>query len=60
MSHEIRVIAMESNGLTTLLEDGILKAVAGLTTPEELLRCLPRLLKPRPLEKLQRLLGGVP
>jgi type IV pilus assembly protein PilB len=57
MSHEIRVIAMESNGLTTLLEDGILKAVAGLTTPEELLRCLPRLIKPRPLEKLRRLLG---
>jgi type IV pilus assembly protein PilB len=57
MSHEIRVIAMESNGLTTLLEDGILKAVAGFTTPEELLRCIPRLLKPRPLEKLRRMLG---
>jgi type IV pilus assembly protein PilB len=56
-SHEIRVIAMESNGLTTLLEDGIMKGIAGLTTPEELLRCLPRLIKPRPLEKLRRLLG---
>ena len=58
-SHEIRMIAMESNGLTTLVEDGIIKAASGLTTLEEILRCLPIVIKPRPLEKLWRLLGEI-
>jgi type IV pilus assembly protein PilB len=59
MSQEIRMIAMESNGLTTLLEDGIVKAADGLTTLEELTRCLPRLSPPRPLPRLRRILGGL-
>jgi type IV pilus assembly protein PilB len=57
-SQEIRIISVESTGLVTLLEDGILKASAGLTTIDELLRSLPRLQKPRPLTELRRLLEG--
>jgi len=57
-SHQIRSISIESTGLVTLLEDGIVKAAAGITTVEEVLRCLPRLQRPRPLAELQHLLGG--
>ena len=56
-SQEIRKISIESTGLVTLLEDGIYKAACGLTTIEELLRCLPRLQKPRTIEELQLLVG---
>ncbi|MFO7709394.1 MAG: ATPase, T2SS/T4P/T4SS family [Desulfobacterales bacterium] len=55
-SQDIRRISIEATGLTTLLEDGIVKAAAGVTTIGELLRCLPRLQRPRPLPELQRLL----
>jgi len=57
-SHEIRNICIESTGLVTLLEDGIVKAAAGITTIEEVLRCLPRLSRPRPLGELRRTLGA--
>ena len=57
-SQEIRLISIESTGLVTLLEDGIVKAAAGLTTFDEILRSLPRLQKPRPLPELRRLLEG--
>jgi len=57
-SQEIRIISIASTGLVTLLEDGIIKAAAGLTTIDELLRSLPRLQKPRPLTELRRLLEG--
>jgi type IV pilus assembly protein PilB len=57
-SQEIRTISIESTGLVTLLEDGIIKAAAGLTTIDELLRSLPRLQKPRSLAELRRLLEG--
>ncbi|MFZ5573367.1 MAG: GspE/PulE family protein [Thermodesulfobacteriota bacterium] len=56
-SHEIRKISIESTGLVTLFEDGIVKAADGITTIEEVLRCLPKLLKPRPLSTLRRLEG---
>ena len=56
--HQIRRISIESTGLVTLLEDGILKAADGITTVDEVLRCLPRLVKPRPLHEIRRLLGG--
>jgi len=56
--HQIRKISIESTGLVTLLEDGILKASDGITTVDEVLRCLPRLVKPRPLHEIRRLLGG--
>jgi type IV pilus assembly protein PilB len=57
-SQEIRFISIESTGLVTLLEDGIVKAAAGLTTIDEILRSLPRLQKPRALPELRRLLEG--
>ncbi|MBE0567750.1 MAG: Flp pilus assembly complex ATPase component TadA [Krumholzibacteria bacterium] len=56
-SYEIRRISVESTGLVSLLEDGILKAEGGLTTFEEIIRTLPRLAKPRPLPELRRLQG---
>ena len=56
-SHQIRQISIESTGLVTLMEDGIAKAAAGHTSLAEVLRSLPRLQKPRPLEEIQYLLG---
>jgi type IV pilus assembly protein PilB len=56
-SHEIRNISIEYSGLVTLLEDGLVKAAAGLTTVEEILRCLPKLAPPRPLTEIRRLSG---
>lgn len=58
-SHEIRTIGVEHSGLVTLLEDGLVKAAAGITTVEEILRCLPKLTSPRPLHVIQRLCGAV-
>ncbi len=56
-SYEIRQISIEHAGLVTLLEDGLLKAAAGITSVEEVLRSLPRLSSPRPLLELRRLSG---
>lgn len=56
-SHQIRRISIESTGLVTLFEDGIVKAAKGLTSIDEVLRMLPRLLKPRSVEELNRLCG---
>lgn len=56
-SHEIRQISIQHSGLVTLLEDGLVKAAAGITTIEEILRCLPKLSKPRPLAEIRRLSG---
>jgi type IV pilus assembly protein PilB len=58
-SYEIRRISVETTGLVTLLEDGIVKASRGLTTFEEIIRKLPRLQSPRPIEELYRLEGNV-
>jgi type IV pilus assembly protein PilB len=56
-SYEIRRICAESTGMVTLLEDGLVKAAAGLTSFDEIIRTLPRLDKPRPMAELNRLLG---
>ena len=56
-SHEIRRISLETSGMVTLLEDGLLKAALGETTLAEVFRYLPRLDKPRPLAELKRLVG---
>lgn len=56
-SFDIRKIALESAGLVTLFEEGLVKASEGLTSLEEVMRCLPLVLKPRPLEQTRRLLG---
>jgi type IV pilus assembly protein PilB len=58
-SQEIRRISIESTGLLTLFEDGIFKAASGITTIDEVFRCLPQLEKPRPLQELRRYLGGI-
>lgn len=57
-SYEIRRISMETAGLVSLLEDGLVKAAAGITSLQEVLKYLPRPEKPRPLHELQRLLGS--
>lgn len=56
-SFDIRKISMEHCGLVTLFEEGVVKAAQGLTTLEEVMRCLPMVIKPRPLEETSRLLG---
>lgn len=56
-SHEIRRISLETSGMVTLLEDGLVKACRGETTLTEVFRYLPRLDKPRPLIELKRLVG---
>ncbi len=56
-SYEIRNISINSSGLVTLLEDGLVKAAAGLTTIDEVIRCLPIFQPPRPLAELRRLCG---
>lgn len=56
-SQEIRRLSIESTGMVTLFEDGLVKAAAGITSLEEVFRCLPRLQKPRHLKDLQRMLG---
>lgn len=56
-SAQIRQISVETSGLVTLLEDGLVKAARGETTLEEVRRTLPRLSKPRPLMELKRLTG---
>ncbi|MEJ5360057.1 MAG: type II/IV secretion system protein [Desulfobacterales bacterium] len=55
-AQDLRRTALETAGLVTLFEDGLLKAARGMTTLEEVLRCLPRLIRPRPLPELSRLL----
>lgn len=59
-SYEIRSLSIEHTGLVTLMEDGLAKAATGITTIDEVLRCLPRLTKPRPLSVIQRLCGQLP
>lgn len=54
---EIRRISIETSGLVTLLEDGIAKAARGEVSLPEVLRRLPRSVKPRSLHELRRLLG---
>lgn len=57
-TYEIRKISTETSGLIALLEDGIIKAVNGVTSLQEVFRSLPRVSKPRPIPELQRLLGA--
>lgn len=56
-SYEIRRISVETSGLVTLFEDGIVKAAKGLLPLREVMYNLPRLEQPRPLGDLVRLLG---
>jgi type IV pilus assembly protein PilB len=54
---ELRRISIESSGLITLMEDGIAKAARGHVALPEVMRRLPRTVRPRPLHELRRLLG---
>jgi len=56
-SGDIRRISMETTGLVTLFEDGLVKAAQGLVSVQEVLRDLPRISRPRPLQELKRILG---
>ncbi|XOV89046.1 MAG: GspE/PulE family protein [Pseudomonadota bacterium] len=56
-SYEIRRVSFETSEMTTLLEEGLLKAAAGETTLAEVIRHLPRIEKPRPMNVLKRLTG---
>lgn len=57
-SHQIRKISIETTGMLTLFEDGLFKASQGITTIDEVIRCLPKFRKPRSLESIHRLVGG--
>ncbi len=57
---ELRRLSIDSAGLVTLLEDGILKAARGQVSLADVLKRLPRLARPRPLTELRRLLGEAP
>jgi type IV pilus assembly protein PilB len=56
-SYDIRKISIETSGMVTLMEDGIVKAAQGLVSMKEIITDLPRLGKPRPLGELRRILG---
>ena len=56
-SFEIRNISINHSGLITLLEDGLVKAGSGMTTIDEILRCLPIFSPPRSYIELRRLSG---
>ena len=56
-SYELRRIAIETSGLVTLMEDSLSKVSSGITTLEETFRTIPRLLAPRPIAEINRLLG---
>ncbi len=53
--HEIRRIAQESPGFYSLQEDGIAKALRGMTTLSEVIANCPRLLSNRRLRQLQEI-----
>lgn len=56
-SYELRKISIETAGLVTLFEDALSKVSSGITTLEETFRCIPRLIPPRPIHEINRLLG---
>ncbi|ACN17771.1 TapB [Desulforapulum autotrophicum HRM2] len=56
-SYEIRKISIDTTNLVTLMEDAVSKAVVGITTLDEIFRCVPRLILPRPVPEINRLLG---
>jgi type IV pilus assembly protein PilB len=56
-SYEIRKISIETSGMVTLLEDGLVKGARGEISLQEIITDLPRLGKPRSLAELRRILG---
>ncbi|WP_022668198.1 GspE/PulE family protein [Desulfospira joergensenii] len=58
-SYELRKISIETAGFVTLMEDALSKISKGITTFEEAFRCIPRLVPPRPVHEINRLLGVI-
>lgn len=58
-SLEIRKMSIESAGLVSLFEDGLVKASLGKVSLKEIITDLPKLGKPRPISELRRILGVV-
>ena len=58
-SSEIRRVCLETAGLVTLVEDGLSKAAKGITSLQEVMRSLPLLEAPRPIEQIKRLAGEI-
>lgn len=56
-SYEIRKVSIETSGMVTLLEDGLVKGARGEISVKEIISDLPRLGKPRSLQELRRILG---
>jgi type IV pilus assembly protein PilB len=54
---EIRQLSLESCNLCTMQEDGMVKALRGVTTLEEVLENAPRVFHHRPLETLMQIVG---
>jgi type IV pilus assembly protein PilB len=54
---EIRQIALDTCNLVTMQEDGMVKALKGFTTLEEVLENAPRVFHHRPLQKLLEFIG---
>jgi len=57
-SLEIRRLSIESAGLVSLFEDGLVKAAQGLVSVQEIITDLPKRGKPRPISELRRILGA--
>jgi len=55
---QIRAVSHDESNMLTLLEYGLLKAAQGETTVEEVLRFIPRKVKPRSLNVLKRQSGS--
>jgi type IV pilus assembly protein PilB len=56
-SLEIRKLSIETAGMVSLFEDGMVKASRGLISVKEIITDLPKRGKPRPLGELRRILG---
>ncbi|MDD2899087.1 MAG: ATPase, T2SS/T4P/T4SS family [Desulfuromonadaceae bacterium] len=56
-SYDIRKISIETSGMVTLLEDGLVKGARGEISLKEIITDLPRLGKPRSIAELRRILG---
>ena len=54
---EIRQISLDSCNLVTMQEDGMVKALQGVTTLEEVLENAPRVFHHRPLNQLLEIIG---
>ncbi len=56
-SDVIRTVSFRSSSLVSLMEDGLVKAALGLTTPDEVLQQVPRGTVPRPIQALIEMEG---